>query len=331
MTLSPRPADGTIERPVRPPDLTIVVVTHNGRDLALKTLESAMSSVGEISVEWIVVDSGSTDGTPSAIENRWPEIEVVRLPNVGFAAANNAGFAAAGGRYVLALNPDTIVRWGRFQALVEALDARPRVGAASVIQEESDGSLQSIRRDPSVVRGLSEALLIRKLPGCRNWQERELTQAAYGEERAADWVVGAVLVLRREALDEVGGFDDRFFMYSEEADLCRRMRAAGWEVRHLPVMRILHYGGAPNPSLVAQASFSRLQYAAKHFGRLEACLYRAVLALHHLVRLGGLALRPGRRQRAVHERRALQVVLGLAEPPFASAQPQPRIVRGRSS
>lgn len=298
------------------PDLSIVVVTHNGLDLALGTLESAMARVGEISVEWVVVDSGSTDGTPEAIEARWPQIEVMRLPNVGFAAANNVGFAAARGRYLLALNPDTVVRWGRFRAVVEAMDARPDVGAASVIQEEADGSLQSMRRDPTVARALFEALLLRRLPGLRRFQERELDQGAYAVERSADWLVGAVLLLKREALEAVGGFDERFFMYSEEADLCRRIRAAGWEVRHLPVMRILHFGGAPNPRLVAQQSYSRIQYAAKHFGRRRALLYRAVLAVHHLVRLAGLALRPGRRDRRAFQSQALLVVLGLADPPF---------------
>ena len=107
-----------------------------------------------------------------------------------------------------------------------------------------------------------------------------------------------MLILRREAAEAVGGFDERFFMYSEEADLCRRVRDAGWEVRHLPVMRILHYGGKPNPRLAAQASFSRMEYAAKHFGRLEALVYRAVLALHHSVRIAGMALRPGTRERS---------------------------------
>ena len=299
------------------PDLSIVVVTHHGRDLALETLESAMAKLDGAHAEWIVVDSGSTDDTPDAIEARWPDIQVMRLPNVGFAAANNAGFAVARGRYVLALNPDTVVRWGRFQTLIDAMDARPEVGAASVIQEEADGSLQSIRRDPSVLRALSEALLLRRLPGCRGLQERELDQAAYAEEQDADWLVGAVLLLRREALQAVGGFDERFFMYSEEADLCRRIREEGWAVRHLPVMRILHYGGAPNPRLAAQASFSRLEYATKHFGRLRAALYRAVLAAHHLVRLVGLTARRGPEERRAGERRALQVVLGLAAPPFA--------------
>ena len=318
MTALSLPADGSARQAeLSAPDLSIVVVTHNGRELALETVESAMASLGDATVEWVIVDSGSSDDTPDAIESRWPEIEVMRLSNVGFAAANNAGFAVARGRYLLALNPDTVVRWGRFQAVVEAMDSSPQIGAASVIQEEADGSLQSIRRDPTVWRALSEALLLRKLPGCDRLQERELDQAAYGEERQADWLVGAVLVLRREAVEAVGGFDERFFMYSEEADLCRRIREAGWDVRHLPVMRILHYGGKPNPRLAAQASFSRMEYAAKHFGPLEALVYRSVLALHHAVRIAGMTLHPGTRERRAHELRALKVVLGIAGPPFA--------------
>lgn len=299
------------------PDLSIVIVTHNGCRLALETIESAMSHAGTVVVEWVIVDSGSSDGTPEAIEARWPRIAVTRLANVGFAAANNVGFARSTGRYVLALNPDTRVRWGRFETLIAALDNRPGIGAASVLQEEADGTLQSIRRDPTVGRAVSEALMLRRLPGLRRWQERELDQSVYGEERPADWLVGAVLVLRREALIDVGGFDERFFMYCEEADLCRRIRDAGWQVRHLPVMRIIHYGGAPSPRLIAQASFSRLAYASKHFGAVRAQTYRAVLIVHHLARLVGSLVRNGRHERRAGELHALRVVLGLAEPPFA--------------
>lgn len=123
-------------------------------------------------------------------------------------------------------------------------------------------------------------------------------------------------MLRREAISSVGGFDERFFMYSEEADLCRRMRASGWEVRHLPVMRIIHWGGKANPRLTAQAAFSRLEYSRKHFGNVEAALYRAVLLLHHIVRAAGLALKPSARERRACEQQAVLVVLGLAQPPF---------------
>ena len=203
MTPAPLPTE---EKPLptssAAPDLSIVVVTHDGMDLALETLESAMARIGEISVEWVILDSGSTDGTPEAIETaRWPQIEVVRLPNVGFAAANNVGFEAARGRYLLALNPDTVVRWGRFGAVVEAMDARPEVGAASVIQEEADrkpaGAFAAIQPSCEL---FGEALVLRKLPGLQHVQERELDQGAYAQERQADWLVGAVLFLRREAL-----------------------------------------------------------------------------------------------------------------------------------
>src|SRR4051794_13499869 len=91
-------------------DLSVVIVTHNGRDLAVKSIESAMQNAGPRSIEWIIVDSGSSDGVADAIEARWPSIKVQRQPNVGFAAANNAGFRSARGRYVLALNPDTEIR-----------------------------------------------------------------------------------------------------------------------------------------------------------------------------------------------------------------------------
>jgi|tagenome__1003787_1003787.scaffolds.fasta_scaffold20979834_4 N-acetylglucosaminyl-diphospho-decaprenol L-rhamnosyltransferase len=297
-------------------DLSIVIVTHNGRDLAIETIESAREASDGISVEWVIVDCGSSDDTPDAIEARWPEIDVLRLENVGFAAGNNAGFAVARGRYLLALNPDTLVRWGQFKDLVDAMDARPQVGASSVIQERVDGSFQSIRRDPSVTRALSEALCLHRLPGFSSLQERVVDQFAYNEELEADWLVGAVLMLRREALGDVGVFDERFFLYSEEADLCLRLRDAGWHVRHLPVMRILHYCGVPNPRLAAQASFSRLAYAAKHFGTMRALLYRSAIAANHSSRVIGLAL-TGRRDRVSCELQALKVVLGWAQPPFA--------------
>ena len=156
------------------PDLSVVVVTHDGRELALATLRSA-SRRRRFAVEWHVVDSGSTDGTPEAIARRWPSMALTRLANVGFAAAGNVALRTARGRYVLLLNPDIEIVSGTFGGLVRALDGRPEVGLASVVQRAPDGALiPSICRDPSPARQLGEALGASRLRLLRGLQEPEL-------------------------------------------------------------------------------------------------------------------------------------------------------------
>jgi N-acetylglucosaminyl-diphospho-decaprenol L-rhamnosyltransferase len=156
------------------PDLSVVVVTHNGGDLAVLTLRAARERLGPIRVEWLVVDSGSTDDTADAVEAAFPDIEVLRLPNVGFAAGNNAVLGRARGRHVLLLNPDMEITSGTLAELVAAMDARPEVGVLSVIQEWPEGGVQpTIRRFPSAGRQLSEALMLPRLPGLHAVQEEE--------------------------------------------------------------------------------------------------------------------------------------------------------------
>ncbi len=207
------------------PDLSVIVVTHNRTELALATLRSARDAAAGLDVQWLVVDSGSSDGTPEAIERALPEIEVLRCENVGFAAANNRALPLAAGRYVLLLNPDVEVASGTFAELVAALDAIPHVGIASVIQQGSDAELQySIRSYPSPRSALGEAL---GLP-FRGWREEERCDRRYRSETPADWLVGAFLIARAEAVADVGPLDERFFLYSEETDWCYRAHAAGW-------------------------------------------------------------------------------------------------------
>ena len=141
------------------PDLSVIVVTHNGRDRALATLHSAHERTGPISVEWIVIDNGSEDGTPDAVEQQFSRVEVVRQDNAGFAAANNVGLRRSRGRYILLLNPDIDIADGTLAELVAALDDRPQVGVASVIQRAPDGTLQtSMRRYPSPWRAFGAAI-----------------------------------------------------------------------------------------------------------------------------------------------------------------------------
>jgi N-acetylglucosaminyl-diphospho-decaprenol L-rhamnosyltransferase len=306
------------------PDLSVIVVCHNGLELTLAALESARAATGSVDVEWIVVDSGSTDGSPDAVAAAHPDVLVLRSENVGFAAANNLALPRARGRYVLLLNPDTEVLSGTFADLVRALDQRPGVGAASVVQRATNGGLlPSVRRFPTAGRQLGEALFASRVPGLSCLSEEDATPAHYASERQADWLVGAFLAVRREALERVGGFDERFFLYSEETEWCYRIRQAGWDVRHLPVMEILHHcGGTPRPELVAQLSFSKLLFARKHFSPARCAAFRAALALRHVLRLallGPVAAVCGRlRARVRGEALALRLTLGLAQPPFGA-------------
>jgi GT2 family glycosyltransferase len=299
-------------------DLSVIVVTHNRGEMALATLDSARAAAGALDVQWLVVDSGSTDGAPEAIEERFPDIRVHRCENIGFAAANNRALELARGRYVLLLNPDVEILSGTFSELLAALDARPQVGVASVIQQGSGGELQhTIRRFPSPWRAFGEALA---LPWGDS-REEQPQEAHYREERSADWLVGAFLLARAEAVAQIGGLDERFFLYSEETDWCYRARAAGWEVRHLPQMVVTHHCvPSTKPELVAQLSYAKLLFARKHLRRGQAMAVRAALTARHLLRVLALTLRPARheadRARLVAERRALSVLAGVSPPPF---------------
>lgn len=299
------------------PDLSVIIVTHDRPELALRTISSARAATGGIDVRWHVVDSGSSEPVADMIKARWPDIEVQRAANVGFAAANNRALRHANGRYVLLLNPDVEVAHGTFAELLSTLDGRPRVGMASVIQRAPDGSLQrSIRRDPSPSRALAEALAPGRIARMLGVGEIEARPEAYRRESPADWLCGAFLIARAEAVQQIGPLDERFLMYSEETDWCYRCRRAGWQIRHLPVMVVTHHtGGSYSAARLAQLSRSRLLFAQKHLDRAQARALRRGLALGHLVRFAALTgagplLGPRARTRARAELHALTVVLG---------------------
>lgn len=304
------------------PDLSVIVVTHNGREMALRTLRSALRARGTASVEWLVVDAGSSDGTPEAIEREFDRVRVLRRDNRGFAASNNVALGEARGRYVLLLNPDVEIRSGTLAELVAAMDDRPELGLASVVQRGTGGELQpSIRRFPSPLRSLGEALFAAHWPVLQTFQELETRASRYEREGHADWLVGAFLIARREAVQAVGPMDERFFLYSEEIDWCYRFWQAGWPVAHLPAMAVTHHsGGRDRGDLMAQLSHSRLLFATKHYAPARRAGIRAALALGHVIRIAvfGVAsvVRPAQAERVRAERAGLRVILGCAAPPL---------------
>lgn len=313
------------------PDISIIVVTHQGRERVLQVLRAAHAATGPIEVEWLVVDSGSTDGTADAIAEEFPHISVCHCSNIGFAAGNNLALVRARGRYVLALNPDMEIAQGTLAGLVAEMDARPHVGVGSAVTHYPDGRLQAtIRRFPSPARQLGEALALTRLPGLRWLQEDDVRAARYETECSADWLAGGFLLVRREAVEQAGGFDERFFLFSEETDWCLRIRSAGWDIRHFPTMRLIHHTGrAARPDLYAQNSYAKVLYARKHFSRPAQLAFRTALVLRHGLRYAGFAARGRRRpelsRRIAAERLALRVVAGLEAPPY-----RPHAQRGES-
>lgn len=315
-------------------DLAVVVVSTNEAHWLERCLSSVFDHAGEATLEVIVVDNDSSDPTRQLVESSFPRARVVRSPNRGFAHGNNRGLEQANARYLLLLNPDTEILDGTFDKLVQLLDARPAVGLAGVRQLTADGSVwPTIRRFPSVSRALGEALGSERWPVRPAWAgERVLDPRAYEREVRCDWTSGSFMLVRREALHSAGLLDERFFIYCEEPDLCLRIKRAGWEVRHLPQMTIVHHAGkgGVRPKMVAQDAYARKQYANKHFGPAQRALYLSACALRHLLRAGvattadadsTAAADSSSAARREGARRALRTLAGREQPPFGAPPP----------
>lgn len=307
------------ERPDVDHDLAVIVVSTNEVDWLRPCLESVYKHAGPIRLDVVVVDNSSTDGTRDFVQAAFPNARVVMSTNHGFGHANNRGAMTCNARYVLFLNPDTEVVEGTFAGLVAALDERPDVGLAGIRQLTEDGTIYpTIRYFPSVSRAFGQALGSERWVRRSSWAgERELDLEVYDREVACDWTTGAFMVARRESLLAAGLLDERFFLQSEEPDLCRRIKQAGWEVRHLPVMTIVHHAGKAGvvPKMAAQNAYARRQYARKHFSRPYAIAFLAADSTNHLLRAAASF-----RRRDVEKRRAewlaLRASIGRDDAPY---------------
>jgi len=210
------------------------------------------------------------------VRAEFPGVKLITSPeNLGYTRGNNLGLRAAAGRYLLILNPDTVVVGDALPQMLAYVDAHPRVGVLGPQLLYPDRTIQSTRRRfPSLATGFFEStwfqpLAPRSLLDC--YFARDLPDDAIGE---VDWVVGAALLVRREAYEQVGGFDEGFFMYSEEMDWCRRMKAAGWQVVYFPSARIIHHEAKSSAQVPAATHIrfnsSKVRYFHKYHGALAA-------------------------------------------------------------
>src|SRR5579862_8301990 len=246
-----------------PDDVSVVVVTWN----ALPWLERCLASVS--GYETVVVDHGSTDGTLELVRERFPQARLVEQENAGMGAGNNAGMRLARGRYFFLLNPDAWVEGNAIEELVAFADAHPEAAVVGPRLANPDGSLQrSVRAFPTLWRLATEYLFIRKLaPRSRALNPLYRGDFDHGRAAEVDLVTGAALLVRRDAADAVGLFDEDFFMFSEETDWMFRFRRAGWSVWFDPDATVVHVGEASHGGrLYVENLRGHLRFAAKHHG-----------------------------------------------------------------
>jgi N-acetylglucosaminyl-diphospho-decaprenol L-rhamnosyltransferase len=273
---------------MRPPELSVVVVNHNAGPFLERCLDSVAASSGEISMEVVVVDNASRDGSARIAAER-PDVRVIEnRTNLGFAAAANIGIRATEGPYILLLNPDAEIASGTLAGFVKVADEHPDSGAIGPLVRNADGTIQpSARRIPGTFEALMHAFLGQVAPGNRWTQAYIIAGWDRSSERKVEWVSGSAMLLRRSALHRVGVFDEGYFMYVEDVDLCTRLRRAGWTVLFSPELEVTHEVGVSargqSRRMAREHSRSIYRYFTKHRAGGAAGLLkpfvRAALAL----------------------------------------------------
>jgi GT2 family glycosyltransferase len=272
--------------------------------------------VNDLELEVFVVDNASSDGSQAMVDSDFPQVELVRnAENVGFARANNQAMQLGRGRYCLLLNSDAVLLDGTVRAMIEVLHSDPRSGIVGAQLLNPDGSFQGSFADFPSLTG--ELLLATRLAS----HVYSSSYPNYPPERSqhlctCDWVSGACLMARRVAIEQIGGLDETYFMYSEETDWCYRMWKAGWLVAYQPKAKVIHWNGQSSKrvperrrSLVYR---SKWLFMRKHHGPVVAGAFRSALLLVSAAKLMLWTLRgmrPEARALARQHVRSYQLVL----------------------
>jgi GT2 family glycosyltransferase len=278
-------------------DLSIIIVSWNVRDLLQACLTAIETGKGDLSLETIVVDSGSADGSPEMVREQFPQVKLIaRQDNVGFPLGNNIGLAEANGRFLLLLNPDTEIVGDALTTMTAYLDADPDAGVVGGQLLNPDGTVQSSRRRfPTVATAFFESTWLQPFAPKSILRQYYAEDLADEETADVDWVKGACLMTRKTVLNEVGPLDAEYFMYSEELDWCKRIKTAGWRVVYLPEAKIIHYEGKSSEQAVTarHINFQRakLRYFRKYHGKMVTVVLRAFLLLNYLWQLALEALK----------------------------------------
>ncbi len=264
-------------------DLSICIVSWEVKDHLARCLDSIREASLRLEYEVIVVDNASRDGSAPLVRRDYPWVRLLENSrNLGFAAASNRALKESRGRYLLLLNPDTVLPPGSLEEMVGFMDAHPVAGAAGGRLLNPDGSGQpSVRAFPSFRSSLEQFTILGDLGFFRRVRRRYLMELFdYSRPDPVDQPMGAALFLRREAVEKVGRLDEDFFLYFEEVDLCYRLREAGFEIWYNPACRIVHYGGLSSEQAGGESFYwllkSQMVYLRKRFSPAAFTRFRMI-------------------------------------------------------
>jgi GT2 family glycosyltransferase len=256
--------------------LSIIILCWNDRAVIQDCLRSIISNTHSTEFEVIVSDNGSTDGSVDLIREQYPQVQLIENGrNLRFAKANNVGIRASRGEYVLILNPDTIIHDSTLDQIVSWADEHPEAGAFGCRVLNSDGSYQVSARPFASFHGeWIAALYLRALGRLNKWFTSDSYTGWNGtSQRQVDWLSGCFILVRGNVLKALDGFDEQFFYYYEDMDLCRRIRQAGYSILYTPEATIIHLGGQstkkrfPPLAFVLDGQTTRYLYYYKYYGR----------------------------------------------------------------
>jgi N-acetylglucosaminyl-diphospho-decaprenol L-rhamnosyltransferase len=280
-------------------ELAVVVVNHNAGELLTLCLSSIYGAGYDLSLDVVVVDNASVDGSTQRANRAHPSVRVLSNPvNRGFAAAANQGVRKTSAPFVLLLNPDAEITGGSLASLLKVAADRADVGIVGPMVRNPDGSIQpSARKVPGLMDALGHAFLGPFVP--RNRFSRSYTMAEWdrSSEREVEWVSGCAMLVRREAFEAVGGFDEGYFMYVEDVDICTRLRQKGYSVLFSPEIEVVHEtGNARNRAgrLTFEHSRSIYRYFSQHRARGPAVLLKPLVGLALWIRAVLVSRRAGR-------------------------------------
>jgi len=257
-------------------DLSIVIVSYNVRGLLKECLESIYRTTKYIQFEVYVVDNNSSDGTIQMIEREFPQVKLIaNKDNIGFAKANNLAFQKSRGKYILMLNPDTVILQNSLYKIVNYFEQQPNIGAIGCKMLNSDRTLQpSCYNFPTLLEIFGMYFI-----GSRIFSG--LKKFDYDKVQEVDFVRGAFLALNKQCLEEIGLLDEKLFMFGEETDLCYRMKQRGWKVIYIPDTVIIHHRGKSteqiSDNMYSQRIRSIIYYFQKNRGKISTFLLRAII------------------------------------------------------